>query len=459
MITREQHEAIVRTYLQLVDWSTGREDEGMWEIGGFSRDELARLRVQAKKEKTTVGQVVSRSVVDAVERESGEVGRHSNPAPESPETIYRMRTFRDTIRKARVFEIPANAWRALADAASQYAIEDISNRIEAHYGAEGLESVTAVLKRAFEESDAACFAEGKKMVDLGTDMDVQFPAERERANDYMAVVMDHIIREPFPELTPFEACFFAPSEPLPYLPPVAKALGLDELNGGKGEPCCFGILASATTSTLVSGVRADGYTVYRGITIYDGSIGHWKEVWAARGPWFVKALIDLINEHKHIVDERPRGLNEKLLWKKAQRTRKTMMAPVPFYVVSLTDTYVKEQRRTFFPPRPREWSHRWDVRGHEAVRVQRGALPLPEKTERLLRKRGYKIFTTNQPDVDTYRIMTERRLPPKKMGEWLAVLVTWRKAYVKGPEDKPYVPAAHRVTNPIDQHPEAMAKF
>jgi hypothetical protein len=81
--------------------------------------------------------------------------------------------------------------------------------------------------------------------------------------------------------------------------------------------------------------------------------------------------------------------------------------------------------------------------------VQRGKLPLEDKTARRLEKRGYRIYTYNTMSAeDTTRLMKRPSIPPKKPDEWIAIRATWVDSYVNGPSDAPYVPGLRLMPEP-----------
>ncbi len=115
--------------------------------------------------------------------------------------------------------------------------------------------------------------------------------------------------------------------------------------------------------------------------------------------------------------------------------------PMPYYKVTLQDSYAEEAVRRFpHVGRSISYSHRWDVRGHDCVRVAKGKLPLSPEIAVRLKKRGYAIYDIQPIATDHYDILQKRGIR-RDPDEWIAVLVYRRDAYVKGPEGAPYVPA------------------
>lgn len=164
-------------------------------------------------------------------------------------------------------------------------------------------------------------------------------------------------------------------------------------------------------------------------------------------PWLVNILVTYINSHKTYVTTRTASGNIKFDRSKAQKALKhTLPLPEPFYVVHVEDKTVDRTVKRLVAHRTVEWTHRWDVRGHEVIRIVKGAKPVSAKVRASLEKRGYTVherLDTSHPDwkdLDTRRV----NLGPN---EWVAVLRSWRKAHMKGPEDRPYVPAARITRN------------
>jgi hypothetical protein len=113
-------------------------------------------------------------------------------------------------------------------------------------------------------------------------------------------------------------------------------------------------------------------------------------------------------------------------------------------VVDLKDEFIVAPKKFMRTSSGRsiEWSHRWDVRGHECVRIERGQMPASPKDVENLKKRGYRIYEGMSLLADDAVRLLVRGIRVPGPGEWIAVLSYWRDSFVKGPEEKPYVPAA-----------------
>jgi hypothetical protein len=182
--------------------------------------------------------------------------------------------------------------------------------------------------------------------------------------------------------------------------------------------------------------------------------GHrWAEPLVSYAPWVVNVLVSAVNDADTLVVEGERTFSYRrqfeALSKVLGKGRKVL--PRPFYIVDVRPT-TEYVRRRIQKSMPREWSHRWDVRGHWVTRVARGVLPLAEKQMRRLARRRYWVFTAlRPPSGDALRVLMRHRVPTPRLDEWVAVQQVWRGFFTKGPDDKPYVPSAHRLRPPREQ--------
>ena len=173
-------------------------------------------------------------------------------------------------------------------------------------------------------------------------------------------------------------------------------------------------------------------------------------------PWVVPALIDWINEHRTVIEDSKTFSYRRKMQKEGKALKVKNLVPPPYYTVYMKDTLIEEVKR-YGEVRFRkeiEWNHRWTVRGHWMVRVKRGPLPLGIEDEQKLRQRKYKIFTLDSPDFETWKHLERRGVKPKRVDEWMAVLISWRKDYVKGPEDKPLIPSVRKSAKKRRNHEE-----
>ena len=165
-------------------------------------------------------------------------------------------------------------------------------------------------------------------------------------------------------------------------------------------------------------------------------------------PLVVHTLIEFINEHKTIVVEKRPSSNDRYAYNKSAKRQRTKLLPRPYYIVPVRAKLIKERARSTLGrigSRPRLCGHRYDVRGHERIRIERGTLPIKPKDEKKLLKRGYRIYTNrDRIQNDDFARMLERKVPLIRTGEWVAILVTWVDSFVKGPLDAPYIPAVRK---------------
>jgi hypothetical protein len=273
------------------------------------------------------------------------------------------------------------------------------------------------------------------------------------------IMFHHGKRVEFPEQWPFETVYvgFGPGvfvgEADFYERKHYYDRALNE-EGGHDE-----MLAARTKGFLIS-TRNDGtviefaeYTFRRSDgSVNDAMIPEWYRTngtWSrsySLVPWIVQQINWLLNsyrkfieEHKHTLTSRYRA---KTSIKKFSGKREAAVGwlPRPYYVVTMKPEVLEEVTRSPSTGPAYRYSYRFDVRGHERVRVKRGWLPLPEKERKKLTDRGYKIYEGEIDDSDLKKLF-QRQVAPKRINEWVAVLSTWVDSYQKGPENAPYIPA------------------
>lgn len=175
-----------------------------------------------------------------------------------------------------------------------------------------------------------------------------------------------------------------------------------------------------------------------------------KATWSfplSLAPWVVKSTIDAINANETYVEGRLSGLWEREMAKKWTKRFKQHLVPPPYYRVTVKPKHVVEQLRESPVRKEIEYSHRWDCRGNYACRVLRGPLAtLTDEVREKLRKRKYDVWTAvRRPDATALEILTKKRQLPPRAGEWVATRRWWRKASVKGPADRPYIPSTRKL--------------
>ena len=163
-------------------------------------------------------------------------------------------------------------------------------------------------------------------------------------------------------------------------------------------------------------------------------------------PWLLKGLFSLIDKNTSMIYE---PTSRRKWEKKADRIeiKLRLPRPKPFYRVRIQKIAHEDDLWEPMLALPTSYSHRWDRRGHERCRVQRGVRPMPLKVKKKLLKRGYLIFDEGPIDSMNLGRLTERGIPAPSNVEWVAMKISRVRASVCGPGDKPYVPSRHTVEN------------
>lgn len=159
--------------------------------------------------------------------------------------------------------------------------------------------------------------------------------------------------------------------------------------------------------------------------------------------WVMPAMVELVNSHKtYLVSNNPSGNQRDDIKRLREKLKVTKAFPRPYYTLDLRDDVVANDITTRFPKRSVGfvYKHRFDVRGHECVRVIRGQLPISATDEAKLLKRGYRIYKVAVAPDDLARLVT-RNLALNTEGNWIAVMNYWQKQHQKGPAGAPYFPA------------------
>ncbi len=192
--------------------------------------------------------------------------------------------------------------------------------------------------------------------------------------------------------------------------------------------------------TFISGQRKEDPTKWHCMLVraYDGEWDHPYDL----DPWTLPAMINAINSHRSIQDT-PWTPGQRFERKQHEDPRYPLPLPKPYYLVQLADEVAESSFRRHVKTlqRAKEFSHRWDVRGHECVRVLRGAFPMDVGIRERLTDRRYRIYGDGESLSPEHELLLAKRVASKKSGEWMAVLVYWRGPHVKGPTGKPYIPA------------------
>lgn len=287
------------------------------------------------------------------------------------------------------------------------------------------------------------------------------PEDTERM---LSAYEDYGVHWPFPDPLPFDSCFFCFGRRLNLAySPVAlhtrvHPSSLQEI--GVSSVYLLGYLVAwegdvPFVFTALQFGEGDGMSAIDPVTgrVQPGAtVGlirtYEDEQWTqpmSLDPWVLGMLVRAINEHKNIIDNFGPTLGSKMARKKASKGLKQLLPlPAPFYMVNLKDELIAAPlKKPKFPVgRPTEWTHRWDVRGHECVRIERGLLPTEPRELARLKKRGYRIYEGMSLNAEDAGRLLKRGVRAPGPQEWIAVLSYWRDSCVKGPEDKPYIPAA-----------------
>jgi len=191
----------------------------------------------------------------------------------------------------------------------------------------------------------------------------------------------------------------------------------------------------------------DGVLGSLNMSLYQGENGWRLSQFLA--PWVLNGIIGAINEHRTILVEDKRGKRFRGFGKALKKKLKIhKLAPPDFYQIQLrSDVFIRsgQGRGPDTGQVVRVYRHRWDVRGHERCRVDRGLLPLDPQVKLRLQSRGYEVFETDPLDAETYHKVVVRGHLAKKRDEWMAVLSHWVKPHVRGPEEAPYIRSVRKL--------------
>jgi hypothetical protein len=131
-----------------------------------------------------------------------------------------------------------------------------------------------------------------------------------------------------------------------------------------------------------------------------------------------------------------------------KRIKIDRLIPRPYYTLRLKPQVIDEsmQRSATLGRYMFHYTYRFDVRGHERLRIQRGEAPLDDKTRSKLVKRGYTVYDSPAfMDEELLKKLAVRGFDRPRSEEWFAVLSTWVDSHQKGPTEGLYVPAVRTV--------------
>jgi len=238
---------------------------------------------------------------------------------------------------------------------------------------------------------------------------------------------------PYPERVPFSDIYFSFGTGIPY-----------DIEGDNA--LLYGILV---TPSLAAGVfrieRKDRPTNHILLDCWYND-GFWRsDFWIPHAQAMVISLVDLVNNYRTFVLEEEPTESTRIKYRKLSKSFIVKRPiPQPYYTIKLkSKTIHSSMYRTIrrLAQYSIEYSYRFDVRGHERCKVQRGKLPIDPKKLKTLTKRGYTIFDTCQPSEEVQKLLHSRHIPLRRSDEWLAVKIFWVSEHMKGPDGKPYVPA------------------
>lgn len=117
----------------------------------------------------------------------------------------------------------------------------------------------------------------------------------------------------------------------------------------------------------------------------------------------------------------------------------SMAPPKEYYEVTLRDDLF-EDAVSKYPIQPKNWHHRWDVRGHTRTLIQVRKKPLLPETKVKWLNKGWSVSETELPAA-AQEFFKKKKLFVDWTNSWVATKQVWVDPHIKGPADKPYVPA------------------
>lgn len=270
----------------------------------------------------------------------------------------------------------------------------------------------------------------------------------DRAQEYVAPLTEEqrlqaSQQNQWPERMPFASSFLA------LVPPVA-APPQPNAPARVKQAWVLGYYVTRNTVIMVGLMVAAEEEGYLPFVVREMRQGVWLLPNQAAA-WVLPSIMDWINEHRTVIEERPMPSQMAQLRKTALPKELRRNPPPPYYtVVMRDDLLLRSVNRTFHQRHPRtiDWQHRWSVRGHWNYRIRRGKLPLDDLERLQLTKRGYKVCEADLIDFELWQELKVRAIM-RQPDEWIAVKKYWTRDHVKGPEDKPFVPSVHVSDKPL----------
>lgn len=282
-------------------------------------------------------------------------------------------------------------------------------------------------------------------------------SEDEDIEEYMSLISDAGRMVPFPEELPFEVCYFGWGTGV-------SVRQLDTLRaiveiGVKQKIYDGQLIAHLVTArghvlgffnvTLESGIGASLYVA----ELRSPDAG-WRFPFSLT-PWTILTTLREIEDHATVIDKtvvcgRTRRAFER--FNKKHKLKKNPMLPPPFYTVYLRDKLVRDSMRKTIAQLPgRKYDYRHDVEGHDRLYYKKGVLPLGEKQQASLLKRGYSIYRHGDViPADLYDMMMRRGRQPPSRDQWVALKKTRVDAHLSPSDpDLPYIPSVRKTTKGI----------
>lgn len=262
---------------------------------------------------------------------------------------------------------------------------------------------------------------------------------KEETEHHLRAVHSAGVHVPYPEKLPFEFTWIGYKEGV-FLRPHQGLLRLGSNPHQLTKVRIVGHLMTHHRESyeVSAGETPNGEVMFVINQVHEGQ--RWIFPWMMH-PWILNSMVNAINANQTLLLEGERSFAYKRMFEKARKKFKLKMWPPPmWYPVNLKSELITGEYQAQLEIH-REYSHRWDVRAHERVRVRRGPLPVADSLRRDLLRRGYRLFETDITEDDTLEKLRKRGLRGKGPEEWVAVLTSWVDEHMKGPETAPYVPA------------------
>jgi len=215
-------------------------------------------------------------------------------------------------------------------------------------------------------------------------------------------------------------------EPLPF---AQYYIGLTTiLSFDSDRVFLMGFLGSSSDNVYALYAEKDGLRV-KPVTVF------WESI---------PILLFLLQEMKR-QEYKPKVDRRTITYRDSRKKLRRQRIPFPYYVIKPRSTESSEDTpRTDPPTAPVEYSHRWDVRAHYRLLTKRGELPISARDQDRLAGRGYAISPGGSFGGRLGKALAVRGCTCGP-NEWLAALLVPVKSCIKGPENRPYIPATRLI--------------